>query len=132
MDKKLYQKECISCGGGVSRISRNEAVKQLRNLNNWRLSADKNSIMVEWTMKDFAAAIMLIDRIARLAEKENHHPDIHLTGYRKLEVELTTHSIGGLSKNDFILAAQISRLPKTLKTTKMQTKEQQTKECGLR
>ncbi len=66
-------------------------------------------------MKDFLAAVALIRRLADVAEEQDHHPDVHLTGYRRLSLVLSTHSIGGLSENDFILAAQIEALPKTLK-----------------
>ena len=67
-------------------------------------------------MKDFMAAIALINSIAEIAEKEDHHPDLHLTGYRNLRIELSTHSIGGLCENDFILAAKINELPKQIKS----------------
>lgn len=66
-------------------------------------------------MKNFMAAVSLIRRIASLAEAADHHPDLHLTGYRRLKIELTTHSEGGLTKKDFSLAAKIERLPKKLK-----------------
>jgi 4a-hydroxytetrahydrobiopterin dehydratase len=48
--------------------------------------------------------------IAALAEREQHHPDLHVEGYRRLSVELTTHAIGGLSMNDFFLAAKIDQI----------------------
>jgi 4a-hydroxytetrahydrobiopterin dehydratase len=51
-----------------------------------------------------------VNRISELSEAEGHHPDLHLTGYRNLKIELTTHAIGGLSENDFILAAKIDAL----------------------
>jgi len=51
-----------------------------------------------------------VNRIAELSEAEGHHPDLHMTGYRNLKIELTTHAIGGLSENDFILAAKIDAL----------------------
>ena len=66
-------------------------------------------------MKNFTAAVRLINKIAEIAESENHHPDIHLTGYRKLRIELTTHALGGLTENDFIVAAKINVLPLELK-----------------
>ena len=52
----------------------------------------------------------LIDKIAPLAEADDHHPDLHLTGYKRLLIELSTHAIGGLSENDFILAAKINEI----------------------
>ena len=58
--------------------------------------------------KNFVEAISCLNQIGDLAEA--HHPDLHLTGYRNLKVELTTHAIGGLSENDFILAAKIDLL----------------------
>jgi len=66
-------------------------------------------------MKDFLAAVDFLRRVADLAESEGHHPDLHLERYRHVSVELWTHAIGGLSENDFILAAKIDRLPKALK-----------------
>jgi 4a-hydroxytetrahydrobiopterin dehydratase len=48
--------------------------------------------------------------VAELAEAENHHPDLHLEGYRNVTIEIWTHAIGGLSENDFILAAKIDEL----------------------
>ncbi len=91
------------------------ARQYLTALKNWRLSEDVKSIRAEYLMKDFMAAVGLINQIAEIAEREDHHPDIHLVGYRKLAIELKTHAIGGLSENDFILAAKIDDLPKALK-----------------
>jgi hypothetical protein len=54
-------------------------------------------------------------RIGQIAEAEDHHPDLHLTGYRNVAIELSTHALGGLSENDFILAAKIDQLPVALK-----------------
>ena len=53
--------------------------------------------------------------MAEVAEDEGHHPDLHLEGYRNVWIELYTHAIGGLSENDFILAAKIDKLPIALK-----------------
>ena len=85
-------------------------------LDGWALAKNAKSVSLDLRMKDFAAAMSLIGKIAKLAEAEDHHPDLHLTSYRNLRVELSTHAIGGLSENDFILAAKIDRLPKKLKT----------------
>ena len=112
----LVHKKCTPCEGAVSVLSRVEAEKLIRNLNGWNLLPNGKSIRVEYVMKNFQSAVDLINQITKVAEAENHHPDIHLTGYRKLAVELSTHAIGGLSENDFILAAKIDQLPKQLKT----------------
>ena len=57
-----------------------------------------------------AIAIKIMNNIAALAEREQHHPDLHLENYRHLWVELYTHAIGGLSENDFIVAAKIDQI----------------------
>jgi 4a-hydroxytetrahydrobiopterin dehydratase len=111
----LLKKKCVPCEGGVPMLTRDRAVELLKSLRGWTLAGDAKSIGKHWLMKDFVAAVDLIDRIKKVAEAEDHHPDLHLTGYRKFSVELSTHAIGGLSENDFILAAKIEKLPKKLK-----------------
>lgn len=109
------KKRCVPCEGGVPILSSWEAREYLKKLREWKLSKDGRSIGAQYVMKDFMAAIFFINRIARLAEKEGHHPDVHLTGYRHIRIDLSTHAIKGLSMNDFILAAKITGLPKALK-----------------
>ena len=118
MPENLAQKKCVPCEGGTPPLREEEARQHLKNLPDWSLTADKKSIQAQYEMKNFVAAVELIRQIAEVAEAENHHPDIHLTGYRKLRVDLSTHAAGGLTENDFILAAKISRLPKDLRTVK--------------
>ena len=112
---QLSQKKCQPCGKGVNPLSFEQAKGYASELSGWVLAPDGKSISRQYLMKDFATAVQLIDRIAEIAEAEDHHPDLHLTGYRKLAITLATHSIGGLSENDFILAAKIDELPKELK-----------------
>jgi 4a-hydroxytetrahydrobiopterin dehydratase len=76
----------------------------------WSLSGDAKSIQRRLRFADFQAALDFVNRVAALAEEEQHHPDIHIFGYRNVELELSTHAIGGLSDNDFVLAARIDRL----------------------
>ena len=115
-DSPFLNKRCRPCEGGISPLSREQILENLKVLENWTLSQDAKSIRKEYLMKDFMSAIDLVEKIASAAEEEDHHPDIHLTGYRKLAIELSTHAIHGLSENDFILAAKIDNLPKRLKT----------------
>ena len=82
----------------------------LKDLSGWELTEDGQRIRREWTVKHFMAAMDFFNRVARLAEDEGHHPDLHLVGYRSVVIELWTHAIGGLSENDFIVAAQINEL----------------------
>ncbi|MDP2654090.1 MAG: 4a-hydroxytetrahydrobiopterin dehydratase [Candidatus Omnitrophota bacterium] len=115
MDTPLAQKKCTPCEGKSNPLSAEAAGEYLTHVPGWALQPDAKAIAKDFTMKNFLAAVRFIEKIAVVAEEENHHPDIHLTGYRKLRVELSTHAIGGLSDNDFILAAKIDQLPAELK-----------------
>lgn len=112
MAKKLnlIRQKCVPCEGGTLPLPANEIEVYLHGLPNWHLAEGGMAIQAEHLMKDFVSAVKQIRKIARLAEKEGHHPDLHLTGYRHLSIVLSTHAIGGLSVNDFILAAKIDRL----------------------
>jgi 4a-hydroxytetrahydrobiopterin dehydratase len=101
---------CLPCEGGVPRLSGDEAVAQVAELPAWHLTHDGTRIRRDWELRDFRSAIKLANMIAALAEREQHHPDLHVEGYRRLSVELTTHAIGGLSMNDFFLAAKIDQI----------------------
>ena len=118
MTEDLSQKRCQPCEGGAKPLSPEEAKSKIAGLEGWQISSDGKSLFKEYLMKDFVSAVRFTNGIAEVAEKEDHHPDIHLTGYRKLRIELSTHSIGGISENDFILAAKIEKLPKDLKVKK--------------
>jgi 4a-hydroxytetrahydrobiopterin dehydratase len=59
---------------------------------------------------DFVSLIAFVDRLAVLAEEEQHHPDFLVYGYRRMRIDFATHSIGGLSPNDFIMAAKVNQL----------------------
>jgi 4a-hydroxytetrahydrobiopterin dehydratase len=111
----LLQKKCASCEGGVPALSAEQVRDLLPSVPEWKLSPDGKRICREWRVRDFVAGMDFFQRIAQLAEKEDHHPDLHLVGYRNVTVEIWTHAVGGLSENDFILAAKISQLPVELK-----------------
>jgi 4a-hydroxytetrahydrobiopterin dehydratase len=104
----LAQRKCKPCEGGVSPLPESAARALLADLKGWELVGGK-AIRRTIACKDFMDAVGLIQRVAPIAEAEDHHPDLHLTNYKKLTVELSTHSIGGLSENDFILAAKIDQ-----------------------
>jgi 4a-hydroxytetrahydrobiopterin dehydratase len=112
---ELAQKKCLPCEGGVDPYPLEEAKQQLKQLSGWHLTHDGQRICKNWKVKDFMAGIEFFNRCAEVAEQDNHHPDLHIEGYRNVSVELWTHAIGGLSENDFILAAKIDQLPIELK-----------------
>ena len=112
---QLVKKKCLPCEGGVPKYELDEARDQLERLSGWRLTQDGQRIRKDWTVKNFMAAMDFFNRVAEIAEADGHHPDLHLEGYRKVWIELWTHAIGGLSENDFILAAKIDQVPVKLK-----------------
>lgn len=110
----LRSKQCVPCEGGVERLTLKQAKGLLAELRGWKL-VKGGALRQELELLDFPAAIEFIHDVAQTAESEGHHPDLHLTRYRHLAIELSTHAIGGLSLNDFILAAKIDALPRKLK-----------------
>ncbi len=114
------KKHCVSCEGEIRPLTSRDISRQLTGLDlaEWQYDPKAKSLKTLYLMADFNEAVKLIQRIARAAETENHHPDLHLTGYRKLEVVLSTHAVGGVTVNDLILAGIISGLPKKLKPVK--------------
>lgn len=106
----LRSKKCLPCEGGVPAITADQVPQYLPATPKWTVAADYKSISRKVHCKNFVSAMDLMNQIAAVAESEQHHPDLHLTGYRKLQIDLMTHAIGGLSENDFIVAAKIDEL----------------------
>ena len=113
--QELTQKRCVPCEGGVPALTPDEVRKYLKATPKWKLTGDGKRVRREWRAKDFPTALDFFERVGRIAEEEDHHPDLHLTGYRNVAIEIGTHAIDGLSENDFILAAKIDQLPLDLK-----------------
>ena len=105
----LTQKKCVPCEGGVAPLARQAAQALMGQLTGWTLSGDARWLSKDFKCKDFAEAMTFAGKIAALAEEEGHHPDLTV-GWGKVTVELTTHAIGGLSENDFILASKINKI----------------------
>ena len=105
----LTNEKCIPCQGGEPTLTKDEIGKYLPSLKKgWKVNGKKLTLDNEF--KDFNSAINFVNKVAKLAEAEGHHPDILIYGYNKVRLELWTHKIGGLHKNDFILASKIETL----------------------
>ena len=92
-------------------LTQTEIDKKLQAVKGW--SQVDNALRQKFTLKTFPAAIELVNRIARAAEKANHHPDIDIR-YNVVEIVLSTHSAGGITEKDFALARQIDDLASNL------------------
>ena len=108
--ESLCQSKCLPCEGGVPKLDRDAATEFLNAMPQWTLSESALMISRKVALGNFVQAMDLMNKIAEVAESEGHHPDLHLTSYRNLRIDLTTHAIGGLSENDFIVAAKIDQL----------------------
>ena len=105
MQTELANKKCKSCEGETSPL-KGEALKQMRKQlsEDWKL-IDEHHLEKEYSFKNFKEALEFTNRVGAIAEQEQHHPDIFL-GWGKVKLDLWTHKVGGLSENDFILAAK--------------------------
>jgi 4a-hydroxytetrahydrobiopterin dehydratase len=104
----LASERCVPCEGRTPPLSREAAHTLQAELGDrWQLSEDGKSLSRQITFKNFLRAIDFLNRLAQVAEQENHHPDFCLHGWNKVSISLSTHSIGGLSRNDFIMAAKL-------------------------
>ncbi len=105
----LLSKRCVSHKPGTPPLPRAEAERLHGAVPQWVRDDEAHSIQRTFKFKDFREAMAFVNAVADLAEEENHHPDITIS-YSRVTFLLSTHSIGGLSENDFILAAKIDRL----------------------
>ena len=104
----LASRHCKPCEAGTPPLGEDDVGRLAGELDGWTVEGGK-SLVKEYRFPDFREALAFVDRLGEVAESEGHHPDIYLT-WGKVKVELSTHSIGGLSENDFILAAKADRV----------------------
>ena len=103
----LAKAHCRPCEGGVERLGPSEIERFAPRVPGWRISQGKLVRHVEFD--DFLTLMSFVNDMAEIAEEEGHHPDFHVH-YSKLDIEIWTHAIEGLSENDFILAAKLDEL----------------------
>lgn len=107
--QNLSNNKCTPCEGGAMPINKTEAEILLKKLNGWLLDNEAKFIQREFRFANFKEALEFTNKVGNLAETEGHHPDIELS-WGKVVIILTTHAIGGLSGNDFILASKINEI----------------------
>lgn len=109
MKKSLLFKKCIPCNFGTPTLSKEKIDEYLKQLKNKWEVVDGVKIKYKFIFKDFRRAMIFVNKAAKIANQEDHHPNIFIS-YNKVTITCITHKIGGLSENDFILAAKIERL----------------------
>ncbi|MBF0571658.1 MAG: 4a-hydroxytetrahydrobiopterin dehydratase [Candidatus Omnitrophica bacterium] len=107
---QLTKKKCVPCEGIGRAYTSDEAQSRLAEISGWVLGKDGKSIERAFILKNFVACVNFINKIKDIAEDEMHHPDLHLTGYKNLKVVLYTHSLGGITENDLIVAAKVNQI----------------------
>src|SRR3989338_5456216 len=101
------KKKCVPCEAGTPPLRESEINELLKEIPTWTIK--DGHLFKKFKFKNFAEAVKLVNSVAEIAEQEGHHPDF-CVHYNKVEIEIWTHSIGGLSENDFILAAKIDEI----------------------
>lgn len=107
--KNLSRKKCLPCLRATPAVEGEELKALHKELGESWFIVNKKPLEKSFTFKNFKEALAFVNAIGSLAEEENHHPDLKLS-WGKVIVQLFTHAIGGLSENDFILAAKIDAL----------------------
>jgi 4a-hydroxytetrahydrobiopterin dehydratase len=105
----LTEKKCVPCEGGTKPFN-NEKIEEYKNQisSDWKV-VNNEMIKKVFPFEKFDQSMAFAEKIASVAEEEQHHPDMCIH-YSSVDVELSTHAIGGLSENDFIMAAKIDNL----------------------
>jgi 4a-hydroxytetrahydrobiopterin dehydratase len=106
----LLNRHCVELPAGTPTLPPATVESMLALVPGWEVQEEGKILRQTRRFDDFEAAIAFVNKVAALAEEEQHHPDILIFSYRYVGLDLSTHSIGGLSDNDFIMAAKINRL----------------------
>ena len=107
----LADRHCVPCKGGVAAFERPRAEALLHEVDSWSLqdSSGHLELVKDIRLRNFVEAVGFVNRLTPLAESEGHHPDLEVS-WGRVRVRLWTHAAGGLTENDFVLAAKIDRL----------------------
>ena len=109
---ELTKKKCLPCEGGVIPFDISEIHKYQKKVDGWDVLKNEKKIFYlykKYEFKNFLESQIFINKVGEISENEGHHPDISF-GWGYAKIKITTHSIEGLSENDFILAAKIDQL----------------------
>jgi len=110
MTAELFEMECVPCKGGVPPL-KGEDLRRLHSRlgPGWNVIAEHH-LERSYKFKNFREALAFTNRVGELAEAQGHHPDISL-GWGRVQLQLWTHKIDGLTESDFVFAAKVDRLP---------------------
>jgi 4a-hydroxytetrahydrobiopterin dehydratase len=95
-------------GGDVADLLNDDEIETHLKRSEWEREGDE--IVREWRFDGFSEAIEFVDAVAEAAENASRHPDIYVHGWNKVKLSLTSHGAGGLTEDDFAMAAKLDRL----------------------
>lgn len=107
MTEQLTAKRCQPCSGETPPLTDAEIERLHQEIPDWNVTSE-HKLVKQFQCKDFVSAIDFVNRVAQIAEAEDHHPSITID-YKRVTFTIWTHAIGDLSENDFILAAKIDQ-----------------------
>ena len=105
----LAERSCVPCRAGTPPLATDAIARLAAEVPEWTVAAGRR-LERRFRFPDFASALAFVNRVGEIAERESHHPDLHLS-WGAVRVEIWTHVIDGLSESDFVLAAKIDRVP---------------------
>ncbi len=106
---ELAEQRCEACTGDTPTLATDEVARLKGEISPEWQGQDGKSLVRHLRFKDFAGAFERATTVAAIAEREGHHPELSV-GWGHLDITTTTHAVGGLTRNDFILAAKIDAL----------------------
>jgi 4a-hydroxytetrahydrobiopterin dehydratase len=106
----LLSGQCHEYPKGEPTLTPRAVQERLPLIPGWELVDDGKGLRFTERMADFQTVIDFVVEVAKVAEEQQHHPDIQVRAYRTLQLDFSTHSIGGLTDNDFIMAARVNAL----------------------
>ena len=108
----LLQQKCVACRADSPSVTEQEIAELHPQVSQWQIIQEDGIPKLDrvFRFKDFAQSLAFTNAVGAIAEEEGHHPDLNLHNWNKVMVTLSTHAIGGLSENDFILASKIGEM----------------------
>jgi 4a-hydroxytetrahydrobiopterin dehydratase len=108
----LAKKKCVACNGNTPPFDTTEIHKYLKKVDGWNVKNDENQnfyLIKNFNFKNFEKSQVFVTKVGKIAEEENHHPDISF-GWGYCKIKIFTHAIKGLAESDFVLAAKIDNI----------------------
>ena len=108
----LSKKKCVACDGKTLPFNTSEIHKYIKQIDNWSVKNNKKNsfyLIKDFNFKNFKQSQIFVNQVGKIAEEENHHPDIYF-GWGYCRIKIYTHAIKGLAESDFVLAAKIDNI----------------------